>query len=284
MAVKVIKTGMLTSVQDLGRIGFARFGVPQSGVMDRYASKMANMLVGNNNFEPVLEITLAGPTLEFQKTALIGLSGIDVKATLNGNIFPVNEAVKINEGDCLKIKQVAKGARAYLAIHGGFSSEEIMGSQSMYENITKFPSLQAGTELSYTVPESFPAASSASVNFRADEYDSSVLWVFKGPEFEKLDENVQKKLVGKKFTLSKDNSRMAYQLEEPLKNNLKQILTQPVIPGTVQLTPSGKIIVLMRDCQTTGGYPRILQMTEKSLNVLAQKKAGDEVSFELLEN
>ena len=105
--------------------------------------------------------------------------------------------------------------------------------------------------------------------------------VLKGPEFELLTKKQQKQLLSNKFTISKDNNRMAYQLVEILANNIKPIITSLVLPGTVQLTPSGKLIVLMRDCQTTGGYPRVLQLKEYSIDVLSQKLAGKNIHFVL---
>ena len=107
--------------------------------------------------------------------------------------------------------------------------------------------------------------------------------VFKGPEFEYLTLEQQAQLFNNKLTISNLNNRMAYQFKEPLKNNLNPIITSQVLPGTVQLTPSGNLIVLMRDCQTTGGYPRILQLKETSINVLSQKMTGQTLQFKLLE-
>jgi allophanate hydrolase subunit 2 len=106
-----------------------------------------------------------------------------------------------------------------------------------------------------------------------------IIDVLKGPEFEMLSKTQKDALFSKPFIVSKNNNRMAYQLTETLSNNLDSIITSSVLPGTVQLTPSGKLIVLMRDCQTTGGYPRILQLKESSINVLAQKFADSEISF-----
>lgn len=284
MGVKVIKSGLFTSVQDMGRVGVACFGVPQSGAMDQYAAKIANLLVGNTSFEPLLEITLAGPTLEFQEPCLIAISGLGINATKNDEKLSSNERIHIKAGDRVVISQVTKGTRVYLAVQGGFISEEIMGSQSMYHPITKYSKLEPGMELNYAKTENFPQMNGSTLAFENEFYDSSKLTVFRGPEFNKLSKENREKIEKEEFTISKNNSRMAYQLEDPFENNLGQILTQPVLPGTVQLTPSGKIIVLMRDCQSTGGYPRILQFTEESLNVLAQKKSGQPISFQLQQN
>ena len=108
--------------------------------------------------------------------------------------------------------------------------------------------------------------------------------VFPGPEFEILSEDQRSNLFQQEFTIDKNNNRMAIQLNEEVKNNLDSIITGPVIPGTVQLTPAGKLIVLMKDCQTTGGYPRVLHLSEKSLNIISQKLMGESVNFSLKKN
>src|SRR5699024_10702469 len=105
----------------------------------------------------------------------------------------------------------------------------------------------------------------------------------KGPEWKKLPSSLKERLVEGEFHVSSANSRMAYQLQEKLENNLSGILTQPVLPGTMQLTPAGNLIVLMRDCQTTGGYPRVLQFSEKAINQLAQLRQGDNFKINLVD-
>jgi len=112
-------------------------------------------------------------------------------------------------------------------------------------------------------------------------FTSNTFFCSKGPEFDLLSKAQQQKLLSDEFTISNDNNRMGYRLKEPVENDLKSILTSGVLPGTVQLTPSGKLLVLMRDCQVTGGYPRVLQLTGQSINQLAQKTTSDRIKFEL---
>ena len=120
------------------------------------------------------------------------------------------------------------------------------------------------------------------INNKIQFYETTEIDVFKGPEFHLLSKNQQEFLINSQFTISKDNNRMAYQLSEILENNLESIITSLVLPGTVQLTPSGKLIILMRDCQTTGGYPRVLQLKESAISVLAQKLTGNPINFRLI--
>ncbi len=283
MSIKVTKPGLLTSIQDFGRTGYAQYGVPQSGVMDRYAAKIANLLVGNTEYEAVMEITLMGPSLEFQEEMLVALVGLEAAVTLNDEKIRLLKPLEVNDGDVLQIKQVTKGTRLYLAVKGGFLTEEKLESRSMYEPITRSGQLKKVDELKVAEYKVAKAKAFAHIKFEAEKYEPSQLEVFPGPEFNNLPEELKGELLTKKFSVSKDNSRMAYQLEEKLENELQPILTQPVLPGTVQFTPAGNLIILMRDAQTTGGYPRIFQLTEESINLLVQKKQGDSVEFQLKE-
>lgn len=281
MSIKVKQPGLLTSVQDFGRTGFASYGVPQSGVMDRYSAKIANLLVGNTEYEAVLEITMMGPTLIFEEEMLVALSGLEAVVTLNDKKIELLRPFEVKNGDVLQIKQITKGIRLYLAVNGGFQTEMKLKSRSMYEPITKTSALQKGDQLHIAEYRDTKEKTFAHLKYEAEKYASEAIEVYPGPEFDFLTDAMIDKLLQQTFSISKNNSRMAYQLEEKIENNLKPILTQPVLPGTVQFTPGGNLIILMRDAQTTGGYPRIFQLTEESINLLAQKKQGDAIQFQL---
>lgn len=281
MSIKVIQPGLLSSIQDFGRTGYAQYGVPQSGVMDRYAAKIANLLVGNTEYEAVMETTLMGPTLQFQEEMLVALVGLEAVVTLNDEELALLKPFEVKDGDVLQVKQITKGTRLYLAVKGGFLTEKRLESRSMYEPVTSSGLLRKDDELKVAEYKGEKEKAFAHIKFEAEKYESSQLEVFPGPEFYRLPEELKGELLTKKFSISKNNSRMAYQLEGKLENELPSILTQPVLPGTVQFTPGGNLIILMRDAQTTGGYPRIFQLTEESINLLAQKKQGDTIEFQL---
>lgn len=282
MGVKVIEKGLLTSIQDRGRFGYAQLGVPQSGAMDRYSAKIANLLVGNEAFKAVMEITLLGPLLEFTKDAFIVLVGIEANIRLNGNEISLLKPFKVKKGDRLHIKQITKGARLYLAIFGGFQTEVRLESRSQFYPITKASSIQKGELIPISKNEGLKLVDFASVKYKDKELTSSVIEVFKGPEWDQVPSVLQEQILSTELTISKNNSRMAYQVQEQFPNTLAGMLSQPVLPGTVQFTPDGNLIILMRDAQTTGGYPRIFQLTEDSINVLAQKRQGDKLKLELI--
>jgi allophanate hydrolase subunit 2 len=242
---------------------------------------MANALVGNNENEAVLEITMSGPKLEFQTEAIIAITGANLNPKLNSKEILNNRLLKVSESDILSFGNLVSGFRCYLAVSGGFQTKAVLGSKSMYTDITQYDIIKKNDFFSTVKSDISNEKQFSGLKVNDSYLKSSTLEVLKGLEFDSLTTIQKEKLLSKTFKVSKDNNRMAYQLEEHIENNLKPIITSPVIPGTVQLTPSGKIIILMRDCQTTGGYPRILQLTTSAINMLAQKFTGNTISFKL---
>ncbi len=279
--IKIIHPGFYTTVQDFGRNGFKQYGVPISGVMDAIAAKTANYLLGNTPECAVLEITMSGPKLEFQVNTSICISGAYINPCVNGNAIKNYRLVFINKGDILSFGRLQAGFRCYLAVYKGFKSEYVMGSYSMYNGITKQNVLVKGEVLKIEEYDKPPKKMYSRLKVRNHYLKSHEIVVFKGPEYDKLSGEEQNELFSRSFKISKDNNRMAYQLSETLENNISSILTTGVMPGTVQLTPSGKLIILMKDCQTTGGYPRILQLTNEAIATLAQKYTGNSIRFKL---
>lgn len=281
--LKVLRLGLYSSIQDLGRKGCQQYGVPVSGVMDRQSAALANALLGNDENDAVIEVTMMGPKLQFFKSTIICISGADLSPEIHGKSINLNAAVVVNKGDVLSFGKLQYGIRCYLAIQHGFQSEIVMGSRSMYQGITASQVLAQGQELHYKDSEVNLAAKHVAVNPVSNLFKEKQLKVYKGPEFDCLNNAQIKGLLDCDFTISKDHSRMGYRLQEPLCHNLKTIITSAVMPGTVQLTPSGQLIVLMRDAQTTGGYPRVLQLSAEAINVLSQKNTGQSVCFKLVQ-
>ncbi len=279
--IEVIKPGLFSTIQDAGRFGFMKFGVPQSGAMDSYAARFANLILRNSSDSAVLEITQTGPELRFSHPTEIAICGADISAVINGIPISNNKSYKINSGNILNFAQRKSGSRAYLGISGGFKSDEVLGSKSWYEGITDSYRLEKGMFLKYTPIDLKKGRVNTAIKFKQHYLNTNIVSVFPGPEFYNLNDGQRERLLQSMFLVDRRSNRMAVQLLEALENNLSPIITGPVIPGSVQLTPSGKIIILMRDCQTTGGYPRILQVSEEGLNVVAQKNPGDIVKFHL---
>lgn len=280
--LKVLQPGFFSTIQDLGRFGFRDIGVPVSGVMDSYSAQFANALLGNANGSAIIEMTMLGGKFQFLEPTIVAISGALMNPKLNDEPVSQNKLIHIQANDVLYFANVKKGFRTYLAVKGGFKTENVLGSRSMYPSVTPQSVIKKEDHFFYEPFEGVPNAFSK-VKYDDSNLESNVLEVFKGVEFDKLSENQKQQLFSNGFLVSKNNNRMAYQLEPKLENSLKSILSSPVLPGTVQLTPNGNLIVLMRDCQTTGGYPRVLQLTEKSINVLSQKTLGNTIKFRLKE-
>lgn len=276
--IEVLQPGLFSSLQDSGRKGFMEYGVPVSGAMDSYASGIANLLLQNSPDAVVMEITQLGPKLKFRASTQIVISGADLSPVINGKPIENNRIYNIHADDVLGFGKRITGCRAYLAVKGGFKTESFLNSCSWYPGITAHTRLEKGMKLEYEITSVGKESTHAGI--KTDDYlTSEIIETFPGPEFDLLSEGEKKILQNSAFSIDKNNNRMGIQLQEELNNSLDPILTGPVLPGTVQLTPSGKLIVLMKDGQTTGGYPRVLQLSEKGINTIAQKVMGEKISF-----
>lgn len=279
--LKVLKSGFYTTIQDTGRYGFREKGVPVSGVMDSASANLANMLLGNKNNDALLEITMSGPKLKFSCNTCIAITGAMMNPKINDVPIVNNKVHDIVKGDELSFSKLKSGFRAYLAVKEGFKTKKTLNSRSQYKSITKEACLSKGDELDF-LEFPFSKISKPNTKIKSNWLQNDVIEVFKGPEFELLTKEQKEGLFDKdEFTIAKENNRMAYQLQENLPLHNHSILTSATLPGTVQLTPNGKLIILMKDAQTTGGYPRVLQLSEEAICVLAQKKTNDKVVFHL---
>ncbi|WP_291959557.1 biotin-dependent carboxyltransferase family protein [Maribacter sp.] len=278
--LKVLKAGFYTTIQDAGRFHYRNKGVPVSGVMDEISVFKLDSLLENKEPSAVLEITMTGPTLVFEKETYMALGGAKLSATLNNLPIQNYKVYKIEKGDIISFGKLEKGFRSYLAVKGGFTSEQVLGSRSFYRPITKNNRLNDNDIVPYSTQLNFQPKIS---EIKVDSFlDDTVLEVTKAPEFDLLTDKQLEDIFSKTFTVAHENNRMAYQLTETIRPHTISMLTSATIPGTVQLTPAGKLIVLMKDGQTTGGYPRVVQLTDKAICILAQKKGGDSLSIKLV--
>ncbi|MFT7073181.1 biotin-dependent carboxyltransferase family protein [Patiriisocius sp. Uisw_017] len=279
--IKVISSGFYSTLQDGGRFRHRAVGIPLSGAMDLQSFELANKLVGNLENATVLEITASGPVLFIEMDVSIAITGAAFSPTINGVNIPSNSLQFVKRGSTLKFGRLASGMRAYLSIKGGFKAEKVLGSYSQYAQITQKRTIVKGDTLD-AGNETFISEANYATGFNLLEYDNDTLQVFKGPEFGQLPDAIQSSIENVQLTILPQSNRMAYLLSG-FDNTFQvpEIITSPVQPGTVQLTPSGSCAVLMRDAQTTGGYARILQLSRESINILAQKRPGEKVFFQL---
>lgn len=278
--ILVIAAGLYTTIQDLGRKGYRSFGIPISGAMDKYSAILANKLLNNDQGLPVMEITIKGPKLFFEDETLIVITGADISPKLNDLPILVNSVYAVKIGDVLSFGDLIYGSRAYVGVRGGFRTEKILNSFSYFEGVTKSERINKGDRLQIANYSAGLEVPLSKLKTDVTHFNSDKIEVTKGPGYHYLTKKQKEFIFSRKFEIDILNNRMGYQIKNTLpKVNIGEIITSCVIPGTVQLTPSGKLIILMRDCQTTGGYHRILQLTDIAINQLAQKKTGDSIKF-----
>jgi len=275
--IEVLNAGFYTTIQDYGRFHYTQYGIPLSGAMDRRLFRLSNLLLDNDEKIPAIEMIYVGAKLKFTEQTTVCITSPKAEVKLNGISVELNKQLRLNRNDEISVRQIE--SFAYLAVKNGFSSEKKLNSYSQYKTITKKSKLEKGDKLYYS-PNVNSTLKNANIKFDNSYYNSSEIDVFVLPEYSCLNE-FQKKRLNMDFTLSPKSNRMAFQLNEIIENQMNGISSKPVMPGTVQLTPEGSLIILMRDAQVTGGYPRIFQLTEDSINRLAQKKLNSKIKFKI---
>lgn len=277
----VIKPGVYTTIQDQGRFGFRAYGLPQSGAMDIVAHHMANALVGNTQQAATLECTMGGMVLQFKKDTRIALTGAGA-AFINDISIQLYQPYIVSKNEVLTIRFNQKGVRTYLAVQGGFASENIMNSKSTCPMVGIGMPLTKGQGLRFDKDFSTEPKKIAGDLPLPAFVARKIIRVFQGPEFTWMTAESAQRLYSQQFTLSNHCDRMGYHLlgEPLLKSNTLELISTAVTIGTIQLTPNGQLIVLMSDCQTTGGYPRVGQIAAVDLPIVAQLIPGEMITFE----
>lgn len=280
--------GFGASIQDKGRFGYREYGLPSAGVMDEYSYIVANWLVRNTPGEAVIESIFHGLEIEFLSPAVFSITGGEAEVVLGNKRIECWKAVRASKGDRLRIDKLTSGMRNYLAISGGFRIDPVLGSMSTYipaglggyrgrmleknDIIPLYPSV-----LSVLKKRSAPAGSIPSFP------DKMVLRVTEGVNFDMFPEKIRNSLLGRDFSVSPQSNRMGIRLEgnDPGVILGKQILSYAVHPGTIQVPPDGKPIIMGSDCQTVGGYPQFANIIQADMYKLGQIRAGTEVKLKL---
>ena len=238
---------------------------------------MANALLKNHEKDALIEVTFGQGKFKFTSDTYICLTGGDFSPKLNGKLIKMQSVFFIKKDSVLSFGKRVYGARVYLSVQGGIQTKTVYGSRSFFDGITQ-QKLGKGAMLPILPIQKYADNNFSRVRVSEKHFTKIYLPCLKGPEFFKLNQEQQRKLFTP-FSISDDNNRVGYRLKESLENNLSSILTSAVLPGTVQLTPSGKCIILLQDCQVTGGYPRILQLSEIAIARVSQKITGDKIQF-----
>lgn len=270
--LEIVKTGLGASIQDLGRVGWKRFGVPPSGVMDPHAAAWANRLVGNSDGAPVLELLMQGAELRVLAERRFAVAGAEAGASISAW-----HARTLEPGASLAFPHGRRGLWTYVAVHGGFDAEEILGSSSAYPRgaigraLKPWDRLSAGSDADAPhVGESWAAWS------EQRDYDAPpLLKVCRGPQWDSFDPAEQRCFLDAEWEVSQRSDRVGYRLEGARLNApVDEMLSEPVLVGSIQVPPNGQPIVTMRDGPTVGGYPKIGIVDPESLSWLAQCRSG----------
>ena len=291
--LKILKNSLQTTVQDLGRTGFQKYGVIASGAMDPYAHRLANLLVGNEEQAATLEIALVGPAIEFTEDTVIALCGGDLSPKLDGQATPMWRMLPIKKGSTLTFGEPRIGARCYLAVAGGIDVPEVMGSRSTYlragiggfqgRALKKGDAVPIG-EISQQKLLSLLQCAENDSDWRLPPiryFEEPVIRMMTGRQFDLFDDDSKKRIFNEVFTVSSDSDRMGYRLEgSPLAlETPAELISEAVAFGSIQVPADGNPIVLLADRQTTGGYPKIGQVASVDLPLISQLKPGQQLRF-----
>ena len=282
-AIHVIKAGLQTTVQDLGRWGHQSSGVPVAGPMDTFSHRLANVLVGNAASAATLEITLIGPELEFGADAIIAVCGADFDMMLDGHAIGLGASTPVARGSRLVFGRRRVGARAYLAVAGGFQTPLVLGSRA-----THVVSRMGGVEGRALVAGDlvpFGKAASPRTLRRASGFQlpsgRARLRLLPGPQADWFETGAVGVLTSVSFRISPRSNRMGFRLEGPPlpRRRTGEPISEPLAFGALQVPAAGEPILLMADRQTAGGYPKIASVISADLPVAGQLAPGDFVEF-----
>jgi antagonist of KipI len=293
MTAIIERAGFLTSVQDLGRTGFREFGVSSGGALDSFGLRVANLLVGNNQAAAGLEITLGGLQLRFEDERVIAWCGGEFEVQIASTPLPAGHAAHVQAGERLKFGRPQVGCRAWLAVSGGIDVSAVLGSRStdLRAHLGGFEgrTLRDADVIPLGVgPGSPPPATAISSWTAPHDWVSSaklkpILRFIRGVDWNRFNTSTLQCLTSETFAVSPDSDRMGVRLEGPELKRIDQsdLISEAVAPGTIQVPPSPDLsgILLLGDCQTIGGYPKIAHVITVDLGVAAQLRAGDHVRF-----
>lgn len=290
--IEIIKSGMLTLVEDDGRYGYQQYGVSVSGTMDFFAHRLANILVGNNELESVLETTIIGPEIEFHDDMVIAITGANSAPVLNGESIPLWQSIRVRSGDHLGFNGIKSGCRSYIAFSGGLDVPVVMDSKSTYIRAGiggfKGRALKEGDVLKTGEPTANIAELEERkipqkyVNYHLQ--DNINIRIILGPQKEYFTAKGIETFLSSTYEVTNESDRMGYRLngEEIEHKKSADILSDGIAMGAVQVPSNGQPIIMMADRQVTGGYTKIANVITVDLPKIAQAKPGEQIEFEVI--
>ena len=289
MGIRVLKGGMLTTVQDLGRNGYQSQGFSVAGVMDVRSFKIANLLLDNPENEAVLEFTLIGPTLEFTSATIIAITGGDFQPTINGEPAPMYTAIYMNKGDILKFGSARTGSRGYIAFSSYLEVPVVMGSRctNLKSKLGGFKGrkLQAGDYLNFRIKRRYlPFFLSRKLEPENFDQDGATLRVVMGPQDSKFSKQGIETFLTSEYTVTSEFDRMGCRLDGAYiaPKESSDIISDGIAFGSIQVPAHGKPIILLADRQTTGGYAKIATVASVDIPKLVQRKTDHKIRFEAI--
>jgi antagonist of KipI len=285
-ALHVIKPGLLTTVQDLGRFGHQESGVPVAGPMDAFSHRLANQLAGNEPDAATLEMTLIGPELVVDVATTIAICGGHFEVTCDDRPVPMGASFAVAAGQRLKFGRVLQGARAYLAVAGGVQTPPVLGSRATHL-VSRMGGMDGRALASgdrVPVPaETSPRPQRKSPGLTLPTRGRALLRVMPGPQDDWFQRDAIKTIAGVSFRISPRSNRMGYRLQGPplARQREGELISEPVGIGAIQVPSAGEPILLMADRQTAGGYPKIGHVITADLPLAGQLAPGDFIEFVL---
>ena len=283
-ALQILRPGLLTTVQDLGRYGHQAAGVPVAGPMDTFSHRLANQLAGNDSDAATLEITLIGPELIVDADTTMAIAGGQFEVSCDDRPVTLGASFAVKRGQRIKFGRVTQGARAYLAVAGGMLTEPVLGSRA-----THLVSRMGGFNgRALMAGDSVPIASDArprpqrkSVGLTLPTRGRALLRVMPGPQADWFQGDTLRTIAGVSFRISPQSNRMGYRLQGPPLTRVRddELISEPLGIGAIQVPAAGEPILLMADRQTAGGYPKIGYVISADLPVAGQLAPGDFIEF-----
>jgi antagonist of KipI len=286
--VNVKSPGFLTTIQDLGRPGYAHLGVSASGPADSVALRLGNLLVGNDENTPALELTLVGGAFEFESNTVVAITGSDFEPTCGGQPVPLWTSYFVRAGDRLEFGATKSGARCYVCVRGGIECPRVLGSASTHvltgigglngRALQRGDILRVGTANANGnyVPHT------VSQEILRHIQRSGPLRITRGPQASYFTDEAHSTLSSSAYVVSEESNRMGLRLTGPLlkRTREKEMITEGVSLGAIQVPQNGQPIILFVEHQTTGGYPKIANVISADLHRVGQLRPRDEVRFE----
>ncbi len=294
MSIRIIKKGILDTIQDKGRVGYQHMGIGSGGAMDQIALTLANALLCNDDGEAVIEMHFPAASLLFEKPCIVVLTGAHFDATINEYPIDLYQPFLVQSGTILKFKKCYAGARVYLAVKGGFDLTPWLNSCSTHLK-AKAGGFEGRALLNGDLIPFKKEIDSNTESIRSYDLIDLKGWVKQvysknsipfvvGKEYALLSDTSIKTLLTEQFTIMPQSDRMGYRLSGstliPVKNI--EMLSSGVTKGTIQLIPLGQLIILMADCQTTGGYPVIGHIATVAMHRLAQYQFNETIQFNVI--